>query len=84
MINKRPLKFNLKASTIILLILLPFNAICQNNLKLWYKKPAKVWTEALPIGNGRLGAMVYGGVGQELIPVERGHLMDRWPCPHQC
>ncbi len=31
-----------------------------NLLKLWYTKPASVWEEALPIGNGRLGAMVYG------------------------
>ena len=29
-----------------------------NDLKLWYKEPAKDWNEALPIGNGRLGAMV--------------------------
>ncbi len=34
---------------------------------LWYSKPAGVWTEALPIGNGRLGAMVFGGVQQERI-----------------
>lgn len=31
-----------------------------DDLKLWYKKPAAVWEEALPIGNGRLGAMIYG------------------------
>ena len=31
-----------------------------DDLKLWYQQPAKVWTEALPLGNGRLGAMVYG------------------------
>jgi len=31
------------------------------NLKLWYTKPASQWVDALPIGNGRLGAMVYGG-----------------------
>ncbi len=31
-----------------------------NQLKLWYSKPASVWEEALPIGNGRLGAMIYG------------------------
>jgi len=30
------------------------------NVKLWYNKPASIWEEALPIGNGRLGAMVYG------------------------
>ncbi|MEG1587445.1 MAG: glycoside hydrolase family 95 protein, partial [Bacteroidales bacterium] len=35
--------------------------------KLWYDKPASVWTEALPLGNGRLGAMVYGNPGIEQI-----------------
>ncbi len=35
--------------------------------KLWYAKPAKEWEEALPLGNGRLGAMVYGGVEYEHI-----------------
>ncbi len=35
--------------------------------KLWYKTPAKEWTEALPLGNGRLGAMVYGGVYRETL-----------------
>ncbi len=37
--------------------------------KLWYKKPADEWEEALPLGNGRLGAMVYGGVKEEHIQV---------------
>ena len=39
------------------------NALAQNKspLKLWYRQPATEWVEALPIGNGRLGAMVYGG-----------------------
>lgn len=31
-----------------------------NSLKLWYRQPAAVWEEALPVGNGRLGAMVFG------------------------
>lgn len=35
--------------------------------KLWYNCPAQVWTEALPLGNGRLGAMVYGTPGTEQI-----------------
>lgn len=34
--------------------------------KLWYKKPADEWEEALPLGNGRLGAMVYGGVEEHI------------------
>lgn len=33
--------------------------------KLWYRRPAEEWEEALPLGNGRLGAMVYGGVYEE-------------------
>jgi alpha-L-fucosidase 2 len=46
---------------IILLILLPFTISAQNtDLKLWYTKPAANWNEALPVGNGRLGAMVFG------------------------
>ena len=36
-------------------------------LKLWYKKPAQSWVEALPLGNSRLAAMVYGGTRMEEI-----------------
>src|SRR6478672_11940080 len=37
-------------------------------MKLWYDRPATTWmTEALPIGNGRLGAMVFGGVKEDRI-----------------
>lgn len=43
---------------------LPFFA--QNNM-LWYDRPASHWVEALPLGNGRLGAMVYGGVESDTI-----------------
>ncbi len=35
--------------------------------QLWYGEPAKKWDEALPVGSGRLGAMVFGGVAQERI-----------------
>ncbi len=34
---------------------------------LWYDKPAEKWTEALPIGGGRLGAMIFGGTAEERI-----------------
>ncbi|WP_297089016.1 glycoside hydrolase family 95 protein [uncultured Draconibacterium sp.] len=37
------------------------------SLVLWYNNPANDWTEALPVGNGRLGAMVYGNTSDELI-----------------
>ena len=35
------------------------------DLRLWYSRPASVWTEALPVGNSRLGAMIYGGTACE-------------------
>jgi alpha-L-fucosidase 2 len=34
-------------------------------LSLWYRQPARAWTDALPVGNGRLGAMVFGGIERE-------------------
>ena len=36
-------------------------------MKLWYTKPASIWEEALPLGNGKMGAMVFGGVKSERI-----------------
>src|SRR6516164_8186783 len=41
-------------------------AVKNSNL-IWYRQPAASWNEALPIGNGRLGAMVFGGVRSERI-----------------
>src|SRR5688572_1036982 len=35
--------------------------------RLWYAQPAQKWTEALPIGNGHMGAMVFGGTANERI-----------------
>lgn len=43
---------------------------------LWYREPAKVWEEALPLGNGRLGAMVFGGVADERIQLNESSLWD--------
>jgi alpha-L-fucosidase 2 len=36
-------------------------------LSLWYDAPALQWVEALPVGNGRLGAMIFGGVRQDRL-----------------
>lgn len=38
-----------------------------NNQRLWYDRPAQHWLEALPLGNSRMGAMVYGGITEEEI-----------------
>jgi alpha-L-fucosidase 2 len=42
-------------------------AFAQSPLTLWYRQPAKLWVEALPVGNGRLGAMIFGGIAHERI-----------------
>ena len=38
-----------------------------DNLRLWYSRPAASWTEALPVGNSHMGAMVYGGTAHETL-----------------
>ncbi len=44
------------------------------NLKLFYNQPADKWIEALPIGNGRLGAMIFGGISKERIQLNEESL----------
>jgi alpha-L-fucosidase 2 len=46
---------------------------------LWYRRPAKVWEEALPLGNGKLGAMVFGGVADERLQLNENTLWDGYP-----
>jgi alpha-L-fucosidase 2 len=48
-------------------------------LVLWYPKPANEWVEALPVGNGRLGAMVFGGVPAERIAINEDTLWAGGP-----
>jgi alpha-L-fucosidase 2 len=49
------------------------------SLTLWYRQPAEAWTEALPIGNGRLGAMVFGGVSRERLQLNEDTLWAGGP-----
>jgi|GEM_PF-2030679 len=48
-------------------------------LSLWYRQPAKQWVEALAVGNGRLGAMVFGGIAQERIQLNEDTLWAGGP-----
>lgn len=71
----------------ILIILIALIAACSpdspskenGRLKLWYTAPATEWTDALPIGNGRLGAMVYGGVDKEHLQLNEETLWSGGP-----
>ncbi|MCX7604773.1 MAG: glycoside hydrolase family 95 protein [Bryobacteraceae bacterium] len=47
--------------------------------RLWYDEPASHWNEALPIGNGRLGAMVFGGVPEERLQINDDTLVSGAP-----
>jgi alpha-L-fucosidase 2 len=58
---------------------LPAVAAETNPLTLWYRQPAATWTEALPVGNGRLGAMIFGGIAQERIQINEDTLWGGAP-----
>ena len=47
--------------------------------RLWYRQPATRWEEALPLGNGRLGAMVFGRIGQERLQLNEDTLWSGGP-----
>ena len=51
------------------------------DLELWYTKPADLWEEALPLGNGKLGAMVYGGIATEHFSLNDNTLWSGAPTP---
>jgi alpha-L-fucosidase 2 len=74
--NNNP-KVDMKNQTILIFLLFLLQTSCKSfsvpdkglnpSQTLWYNQPAKQWTEALPLGNGRLGAMVYGRTENEMI-----------------
>jgi alpha-L-fucosidase 2 len=57
------------------------NAGDRGDLQLWYNQPAKKWTDALPVGNGRLGAMVFGGITEERIQLNEDTVWAGPPVP---
>ncbi|HEX6765351.1 MAG TPA: glycoside hydrolase family 95 protein, partial [Polyangiaceae bacterium] len=48
-------------------------------LSLWYRRPAQAWVEALALGNGRLGAMVFGGINEEQLQLNEDTLWGGGP-----
>jgi alpha-L-fucosidase 2 len=55
------------------------DALANASSRLWYRRPAQRWVEALPIGNGRLGAMVFGGVIEERLQLNDDTLWSGGP-----
>ena len=73
----------------VILLLMTIGAFAQNSKqpKLWYNQPAQKWEpEALPIGNGRMGAMLYGGIKRERIQFNEQSLWsgdNNWDGPFE-
>ncbi len=65
-------------SFVALLLLAPAGRIGPD-LRLWYRQPAENWNQALPVGNGRLGAMVFGRTGDEIIQLNEETLWSGGP-----
>ncbi|HEY8483328.1 MAG TPA: glycoside hydrolase family 95 protein, partial [Longimicrobiales bacterium] len=58
----------------------PPSALFQGQtLELWYRRPAREWVEALPVGNGRLGAMIFGTIGRERLQLNEDTLWSGGP-----
>ena len=74
------LLFSIISKLFLLVILILFiscnKELNNNDLILWYKQPAKDWNEALPLGNGKLGVMVFGKTSNERIQLNDDSL---WP-----
>jgi alpha-L-fucosidase 2 len=72
-----------KLSALFLFCSLP-SALCSDSaLTLWYRQPAEKWVEALPIGNGRIGAMVFGGLPRESLQINEDTLWTGQPHEYQ-
>ena len=50
-----------------------------NPMMLWYRKPADRWLDSLPIGNGRLGAMIFGGIERERVALNESTMWSGGP-----
>lgn len=65
--------------SLVLMFVIQTGSAQDKELVLWYDKPAKDWNEALPVGNGRLGAMIFGRPGEELIQLNEETLWTGGP-----
>ena len=79
--------YNLNRTLLYLAVLVMLRGLAQESPPasgltsqvLWYEQPAAKWVEALPVGNGRVGAMVFGGVQQERLQLNEATLWAGGP-----
>lgn len=60
-------------------VLLPNSEVPEGGFTLWYGHPAWEWVQALPLGNGRMGAMVFGGIDEEQFQLNEGTIWAGGP-----
>jgi alpha-L-fucosidase 2 len=71
------------ASIVVAAVMMVGSIRAAQRLELWYPRPAGNWNEALPIGNGRVGAMIFGGVAEERIQFNESTLWTGKPHEYQ-
>jgi alpha-L-fucosidase 2 len=72
---------NIKTGLFVLALLCHLQVQAQQSLKLWYSTPATIWEEALPLGNAKTGAMVFGGIATERYQLNDNTLWSGEPNP---
>lgn len=72
-------KFSILIISLLLLPIAQSNAQKGGKLKMWYDKPASNWNEALPLGNGRIAAMVFGNPAKEQLQLNEGTFWSGGP-----
>src|SRR5688572_8035122 len=72
---------NIKTGLFVLALLCHLQIQAQQSLKLWYSTPATIWEEALPLGNAKTGAMVFGGIATERYQLNDNTLWSGEPNP---
>jgi alpha-L-fucosidase 2 len=80
MISKLPLVISLSV-TLLFNNLQGQDPDAPSNMKIWFSRPAETWNDALPVGNGRLGAMIFGGIETERIELNEESVwtgQERW------
>lgn len=80
--NRKFMKSISRAVVTILLGMISNLAYSQrgpNDLKVWFSRPAATWNEALPVGNGTLGAMVFGGIANERLQLNESSVWTGGP-----
>ena len=73
------LRPNAALMVLVALTLTVSATVNESLFKLTYDKPASKWTEALPLGNGRIGAMVFGGTADERLQINESTLWGGVP-----